>query len=221
LKTPCPDKETVAAYLEGFLPPTEKHRTEAHLSACDACLEEVFIGRLLMKQSEVTAPSGVPSYVTDAAVNQIIRQNENWYRSLWGRLKQLIRRFRARRVDFFRPMPAGALQISTVRGNRKKAFNDLVHIHRAFEKFETDIEIEKTGPSRAHIRIQLSSDSPITRAIRVTLKRGDREIFSSLLKDGHMVFEDVAFGRYTLVFARNGGELGIYPFEIMETGRGR
>ena len=53
--------------------------------------------------------------------------------------------------------------------------------------------------------------------IRVTLKKGERELCSSLFSGGRVLFEDISFGPYTLIFARNGASLGAYPFEIKES----
>lgn len=221
MKNSCPDEETLAAYLEGLLPGTERSQTEEHLSACDLCLEELMSARPLVNGGDGLASILAPSEVTHAAVSLISRQSENWYRSLWFKLRQGIKALHMRGLSLFYSVSSGGLQISTVRGNDRTALIDVIHIHKNFKELETDIEIEKTGERKAHIRITLSDGHGNEKAVRIVLKRGEREIFSSLLNDGYVLFEDVGFGRYSLTFARRGVTLGIYPFEIRETRLGR
>jgi len=63
----------------------------------------------------------------------------------------------------------------------------------------------------------LPNPSPRWRNARATLKRGRREIGSYPVSEGYVVIEDIDFGRYNLLFSRNGTEMGRYHFEIRET----
>lgn len=221
VKNSCPDEETLAAYLEGLLPETERSQTEEHLSACDLCLEELMDARPLVNGVYGLDSILAPSEVTHAAVNLVNLQSVNWYRSLWFKLNQRIRALHMRGLSPFYSVSSGGLQISTVRGNERTALIDVIHIHRNFKGLETDIEIEKVGERKAHIRIRLSDGHGNEKEVRITLKKGEREFFSSLLRDGYVLFEDLRFGRYSLTFTRNGITVGIYPFEIRETRCGR
>ena len=53
--------------------------------------------------------------------------------------------------------------------------------------------------------------------IRVTLKKGAREVGSETMSDKLVVFEANPFGLYGLVFSRQGETIGNYKFEIKET----
>ena len=98
---------------------------------------------------------------------------------------------------------------------------DIFRTKKSFKKLETEIEIEKTRVDSAVIRVHLVSDGQNKTNIRVTLmNKNEREISSFLPTGGDVVFEDVRFGRYSLIFLRNGTTIGAYQFEIKDSRNG-
>ena len=61
----------LAAYVEGLLTGHEKSRMEAHLSACDACLEEFKLTRSIVSEKAQFDPDTVPAAVTQSAVRLV------------------------------------------------------------------------------------------------------------------------------------------------------
>ena len=96
----------------------------------------------------------------------------------------------------------------------------MVVVHKIFKGISTEIEIEKTGVGKAHIRVQLEEGSGRSYRIRVTLKKGERDVSSFLLDEGYALFEEIPFGQYELIFSENGDLLGTYSFEIKESQHG-
>ena len=80
---------------------------------------------------------------------------------------------------------------------------------------------EKAGKDKANIRVRLAESSKHKRGIRVTLKKGEREVQSHLINGGYVLFEDTPFGHYSLLFSKDGVKLGSYLFEIKESQDGR
>jgi len=113
------------------------------------------------------------------------------------------------------------LQPQPVRGFKRKVAKDLVLLKKTFEDVESEIEIEKVGENKALIRVRLLLADLTSQKIRVTLKKGDREIASHLAEEAYVLFEDIPFGHYSLTFARDGLTLGTYLFEIKETAHDR
>jgi hypothetical protein len=95
-------------------------------------------------------------------------------------------------------------------------YKDLVRLRKTFGGMEMEIEIEKTGENKALIRVKPAGESH-REEIRLTLRKGSREISSGLLSRGHVVFEDIPFGRYSIISSRDGVILGEYLFKIKET----
>lgn len=98
---------------------------------------------------------------------------------------------------------------------------DCVRVRKKFKDTDTEIEIEKAGENKAHIRVRLMGDEKANPRIRVTLKKGEREISSLLLDENHALFENIFFDHYHLVFLKNGMEIGTYSFGLTETAHGR
>ncbi|MFH1479807.1 MAG: hypothetical protein ABIG67_00930 [Pseudomonadota bacterium] len=220
MKRSIHDEELLADYLEGRLSEKERSEREQHLTECQTCLEDLIVTSNIVRGGEGPEVNPVPSRVTQAAVHLVNRESLLIPPdSLWERTRQSIKGLYARLSDPFRAAFQGEWGLAPIRGARRFVSKDLIHIRKTFKEVETDIEIEKTGDHKAHIRISLPK-ADIERGIRVTLTRGEREISSHPLNDGPTLFEEIPFGHYGLTFARDGVKLGTYFFEIKESSNG-
>lgn len=209
-KKSCPDEEMIADYLEGRLSAEDKEAMDAHFSECELCLEElVTAGKAIRDEAE---SSPVPSGVTETAVRLVVKRAT---RVAEKNLKESIAGYAEKISDFFRYSFPWRWQQATIRSSKVAAAPDLVIIRKVFREIQTEIEIEKTGEEKAHIRVRVAERE--NKGIRVTLKKGEREISSQLLSGGYALFEDIPFGRYEIVFSTDGSELGSYTFEIRES----
>ncbi len=212
-KKSCPDEEIIADYLEDRLSAEDKEAMDAHLSECELCLEELVIaGKAIRDAAELPA---VPSGVTEAAVRLVARRTRGVAKK---GVKESIAAYAEKISDYFRYSFPWRLQQATIRSSKTAAAPDLVIVRKVFKEIEAEIEIEKTGAEKAHIRVKVAGREK--NGIRVTLKKGEREISSQLLSGGYALFEGIPFGRYEIAFRTNGSELGSYPFEIRESRNG-
>jgi len=212
-KKSCPDEEIIADYLEDRLSAEDKESIDAHLSECELCLEELVIaGKAIKDAAELPA---VPSGVTEAAVRLVARRTTGVAKK---GVKESIAAYAEKISDYFRYSFPWRLQHATIRSSKTAAAPDLVIVRKVFKEIEAEIEIEKTGAEKAHIRAKVAGREK--NGIRVTLKKGEREISSQLLSGGYALFEDIPFGRYEIAFRTNGSELGSYTFEIRESRNG-
>ena len=211
----------LAAYVEGLLTGHEKSRMEAHLSACDACLEEFKLTRSIVSEKAQFDPDTVPAAVTQSAVRLVNRLNATTRDPLAKRIARFISMLPAKLLHSFRVMMRFQWQLSPVRGSRQTVREDLFRIKKRFRDFDAEIEIEKIGENMAHIRVRLFGRNGCGNGIRVTLKRGERELCSSLPSGGRVLFEDISFGPCKLIFERDGVRLGAYLFDIKETRNGK
>jgi hypothetical protein len=212
-KKSCPGEEMIADYLEGRLSAEAKEAIDAHLSECELCLEDLVIaGKAIRDAAELPA---VPSGVTESAVRLVARRKTGVAEK---GLKELIAAYAEKISDYVRYSFPWRWQQATIRSSKVATAPDLVVIKKVFRDIEAEIEIEKTGEDKAHIRVKAGGREK--NGIRVTLKKGEREISSQLLSAGYALFEDIPFGRYEIVFSTNGSELGTYIFEIRESRNG-
>jgi hypothetical protein len=212
-KKSCPGEEMIADYLEDRLSAEDKEAMDAHLSECERCLEELVIAGKAMKDT-AEAPA-VPLGVTKAAVRLVAKQTTG---AAEKSLKESIATYMEKVSDYVRYSLPWRWQHATIRSSKVESAPDLVVIRKVYKEIETEIEIEKTGEDKAHIRVKAGGREK--NGIRVTLKKGEREISSQLLSGDHVLFEDIPFGRYEIVFSTNGSKLGTYTFEIRESRHG-
>jgi hypothetical protein len=213
----CPADEILADFLEGRLSEVEKSEMEQHLSDCDVCLEVLAVGNSLIRGENQFDLAPVPLEVTDAAARLAQGEHSPLYESLPERVERTLRDLPTKISGFFGDKGWGELQPQPVRALKREGSGDFVTLRKTFGDVDAEIELEKTGESKAHIRVRLLLDVTASQEIRVTLKKGDREIASQLAVGGYALFEDIPFGKYSFTFARDGLTLGTYFFEIKET----
>ena len=220
MKRACPTEEMLADYLEDRLSEKQGSEMEKHFLDCDTCLEDLALAQSLFQDSHLNELASVPAEVTDAAVRLVLSQKPFVSESLPERIERALKDLPTKVSEFLNHRTWGELQPQPVRGPKRKVAKDLVLLKKTFQDVETEIEIEKIGENKAHIWVRLLLDDTISQTIRVTLKKGDREVSSYLAEQAHVVFEDIPFGRYSLTIARDGSTLGTYHFEIKETQSG-
>lgn len=221
MKTTCPNEERLADYLEGRLSEEDRSQVEKHLSECDICLEGLVLTNSLVRGRGRLDLDPVPDAVTEAAVHLVTNMPATTPRSLVKKLKGSIKNISSAISDGLRPSPWQRWQPSPVRASETVASWDLVCLRVSFKEIETGIEIEKTGSGMARIRVTPHEAGRHIKALRVTLKKAEREVASYLLDGDHVLFEDIPFGHYSISLAKKGVQLGTYLFEVKETRRAR
>jgi hypothetical protein len=221
MKRACPADEMLAGYLLGRLAEKEGSEMEKHLSDCTICLEELVIANSLFQGGDLPQLDAVPAEVTETAVRLVQDLDSTVSDSLSEKFERAIKTLPTRISNFLNHKTWAKLQPQPIRSSKRIVAKDLVLLKKTFRDIETEIEIEKMGENRAHIRVRLLLADTTNQTIRVTLKKGDREIASHLAEGAHVLFEDIPFGHYSLTFARDGLTLGICQFEIKETNSGR
>ena len=221
MKMPCPDEERLVDYLEARLSEEERCQVEEHLSDCQICLEGLVVTNGLVRGRDRFELDPVPTEVTESAVHLVTSQRALSHGSWMEKLGQSVKDLGSRMSDLLRLKPWGRWQLAPIRGSKTVASEDLVCLRVPFKETETEIEIEKTGDGKAHIRVKLHEPTRKRKAVRITLKKGEREIASYLLDGTYVLFEDIPFDHYSISLAENGMSLGTYLFEIKETRHGR
>jgi len=221
MKTLCPNEEVFSDYLEGRLPDHERSKIEEHLSDCDICLQDLVVTRSVVRGRSGLQSDPVPPGVTRAAVNLVKSRALPSSESVRRRLRRFFAGLYSTLSDFFHLTTWGQWSLAPIRGSKKVISGGLIQRTKTFKEIEADIEIEKTGMDKALVRIKLPENMKKRESVRVTLKKGEREISSLLLNDGYVLFEDIPFGHFALSFIRDGEMLGTYHFEIKETRHGK
>ncbi|MBW2027847.1 MAG: zf-HC2 domain-containing protein [Deltaproteobacteria bacterium] len=220
LRETCPEEENLADYLEGRLSQEAKDHIEEHLAACELCFHEFTVAREILKAQDQLRVYSVPDAVTEKAIRTLDKELALTKGSGRVRLGHFLRHLHEELLSFLRSCFPGRWSFVPIRGSKKVVSKDFIHIRKIFKEIEMDIEIEKTSEDRGDIRVRLVR-GPGRPGVRVTLKKADREMASYPLAEGYVLFEDVPFGHYALVFSRDGKTLGAYFFEIKGHDHGR
>ena len=217
MKIPCPDEEKLAGYLEGRLSEAEKSQMEEHLSDCQICLEGLVVTNGLVRCKGLHDLDPVPAEVTEATVNLVTSNFAISHRSTMERLKGSIRNLGSRILDVLWLNPLGKWRLAPIRGSKRVESEDIVRLRVPFKDINMEIEIEKAGAGKARICVSLHGSNKPRKGVRITLKKGEREIASYLLDGAYVLFKDIPFGHYGISLAEDGVSLGTYLFEIKDT----
>jgi hypothetical protein len=218
-KTPCPDEERLVDYIKGRLSEKEHFRLEEHLAICDICLDGLMVASNLMLDKGSFELKPVPETVTETAVIRVSDKMTTWSVPFMVSLKRFVKRTGTYMFDFFGIKPLAGFQFSQIRGSKIAVSEDFVCLKVPFAKVETTIEIEKTKNATAHIRVKAVTPVGEAMALRVTLKKGEREVASYILNDA-VAFEHMPFDHYNISLFLDGESLGTYFFKIKETRHG-
>jgi len=214
---PCPDEEKLLDYLAGRLAEDDRFEVEEHLSHCQTCLDALVVTTGMVRDEDRLELDPVPAEVTESAAQLVTRQCAKSCGALMEKLERSLRDKFSKISDSLRFGPWTRWQPVPIRGAKKVASDDLLCLRVPFKGIETEIEIEKTGSNRAHIRVKLHEAGKHAEGVRVTLKAGEREIASYPFGGGYVLFEDIPFGHYSISLGKDGFQFGTYLFEIKET----
>lgn len=217
MKTKCPDEERLADYLEGCLSEKERSHVEEHLAGCEICLERLAVTSRLEQDRDRFELDPVSNEVTEAVVRLVTSRTTMTQDSLMKKLKESVNNIGSSISDVLCPRQKQGWRPAAVRGSKTVVSDDFVCLKVSFGEIETEIEIEKTGSSSAHIRVKPHKTGKYRRVLRITLKQGKREVASYLLDGLYVLFEDIPFGHYSISLAKKGVSLGTYFFEVKGT----
>jgi hypothetical protein len=218
MKRHCTQEELLVDYLEGRLSERERLKIERHLSECDSCVEEVVIAE---KAGDITCSLGFDPAPEQVILRTVELVRELGRKSLFEKISESARTMLEKgRTGFMKPWLQMKPDLAPVRGSKTFLAGDMILLRKSFADFEVYIEIEKTSEDLASIVVRLPDADESGDPIRATLMKDGREMSSFLCAGQPATFEEVHFGRYTLVFSRGGMRVGEYTFIIKETSHG-
>jgi len=217
MKNPCPHEESLMDYLEGRLSDGDRSQIEEHLSNCQACLEALVVAKAMTDDRDHLELEPVPKGVTQAAVDLVTNLCAKPKVAFTEKLRGSIRSTVSKITDTLQPGPLGVLQPVPIRSSSTVVCDDLVSVTVSFRGMKTEIEMEKAGDGKAHIRVKPLNPKKDAGTLRVNLKAGEREIASYLVEGAYVLFEDIPFGHYSISIVENGEELGAYLFEMKDS----
>jgi anti-sigma factor RsiW len=211
----CPNDETLVDFLEGRLSEAQRGPVEEHLAACGPCREQVAVCAELMEgeaeNERVTAPQALTQKTIDRVrdltrpvkVPGILERTRQWVAKGVQKIDHL--------AIWSAPDPV------TLRSGSQDGVQTVITRQKTFDHMTFQIELEKIGVAMATIRVFIEAPVSTGSGLRVALYHVDRELASADIGPDPVLFEEIQFGVYTLIFMRLGEKLGEYPFEIADS----
>jgi len=218
----CPSEEILADYIEGRLERNQRRLIENHLSTCDRCLQTIVVANSMYTDYDSYEFQEVPEYVTQTIIQSFVSQKDKMWNIMVTRARRWWEKIKISLADFGM-LFFNDLQLAPVRrGTRVVRARNQSRRRKAFDRLKTDIDIQKTGDNRARIKVQIKRSEGEMDKIRVILLKRkldispaiDREIASDILHQNSVLFENIPFDHYNLIFTRDGITLGRYLFQI-------
>ncbi|RJQ78984.1 MAG: hypothetical protein C4519_11595 [Desulfobacteraceae bacterium] len=204
----CPDDEILMDYLEGRLSGRRRARVEGHLAGCSSCREQIRICAELIFGDGADEEIAVPAAVTRRAIQAVTGQSTRTRPAD-------TRAFMARGMALIEKLTGGAaLSPVPVRGPLSAESRHLIRRHKSFQDLEVIIEIEKRDVAEASIRVGVVTGKL---PLRISLVQGRREVASLVCGLTPVLFDEIPFGAYSLIFVHDGRVIGEYPFEIIDS----
>jgi hypothetical protein len=212
---PCPNEETLTDYVEGRLTEAQRTRVETHMAACPACREIAMVSAELVFGDPMGKVTPVPDAVTRRTVARVVGSHKKRRSS---RILERSRQWVAKGLAVMESFTLGPLGTPVgLRGGAANMAGAVVRREKQFGDLSFAVELEKAGDEGATIQVAWSADRPPGKTVRVALMTRERELASALLAGTPVLFEEIAFGTYTLIFVSAGEKLGEYTFEIQAT----
>lgn len=211
IEFPCPDEETLFAFIHDRADRSVREDVEKHLLECDRCLKTVIT---CFNVLDTTPPreTEVPSEVKNRAFQTAFVEEKagRWH---------TVRRLWASAVAFVSALLSPAEEECVyVRGEKKVISNNLVILEKVFREIKLQIEVEKTGHLKSNIKVSVQDPdgSRGLEGVRVDIMADAKELASFMTMKGEALFENLAFGKYTVKTSKNGKKLGEVLLKIEE-----
>jgi len=210
---PCDYNEiSLAAYLEGTLPDTERLALERHLRTHPECSEVLKTLREVMRELREGPLDAVPETLVQRAL-----QLRNEQRSVLDLVVSFVQDAltvvsHGLGVQVQVLEPAADLRTAKARGA------SLVVMKKSFGDVAATVSMERSSRGLFTIPVSVSEgDLPVpARDLRVELISQGRELGSSMAENGTVLFEEIAAGQYDIVLRRKGALLGSMSIMIQQ-----
>ncbi len=209
-KQSCPADIELAAFFEGRLPAGDREGIERHLAShADCRIAAAVIRDALAADADVSGE--VPERLVRKAV-ALHPANRGGFDLVVSLMKDALAVIGAA-VDVKLSMPLSAATLRT----RGRADIPMVIMTKRFDAVTAEVNIEKLRGDLCNIAVAVSGRMPGSDAdgLRVTLASEKRELASSSLENGRVLFEDVQRGRYDIVLEQKGAACGIVAINIV------
>lgn len=210
-KHPCAGALELAAYFDGRLPAGERQALELHLADHVECRLAVNVLRSVLTAGDDLPAEEAPEHLIKKAIALHPANQENLDLIISFVKDALAVIGKALDVRLLAPCAPAALRTGGTAGV------SMIIMKKTFEAITAEVNIEKLRGNTCNINVRVTDN--MTRMgmqnLRVGLISEGRELASSLLENGKVLFEDMRRGRYDIVIQKKGVTFGAMAIKIV------
>ena len=212
----CPENIKLASYVDGILSNNEKENMEKHLVECSVCLDNVILYHKINKEEALETVPEVPDSLLQRAKGLISKENAG------ASLFDIVLKFAQDTIEIItNPSNLGISHMAApvpVRGEESALSTKSITLHKTLDNISVEVEITKTCDEKVNIRTLIidTESGKKVEGLRVNLFNPDREMASSISKEGEASFKNIIFGKYIIKINKQGKEVGQISLNIKE-----
>jgi hypothetical protein len=215
LRGKCLNDQDVACIIDGQLSENERARYFDHVLSCMKCTERLKDHLLVLNAIDKKGMLETPEAIVQAAMDLYSPE-------VGVNVLEVVLNFKDKVIELVRttgeilrgpeliPVPVLRSQDEDV------IFPNEIKIVKEFNNMMTEVGVEKSKPYLCNVEIRLTEKKTKKKmhGLRVTLMRNGREIESSLIEEGKVIFREVKLGKYSLFIAKDDKKVGIVELDI-------
>ena len=215
LKGKCLNEQDTACIIDGQVSENERVRYFEHVLSCMKCAENLRDHLLVLNAIDKKGMLETPETIVQAAMDLYSPE-------VGVNVLEVVLNFKEKMIELVRTtgeilrgpelIPIPALRSQGEEFN----FSNEIKIIKEFNNMMTEVGVEKNKPHLCNVEIRLTEKKTKKkmRGLRITLIRNDREIESSLIEEGKVIFREVKPGKYSLIITKDDKKIGVVELNI-------
>jgi len=215
LKGKCLNDQDIACIIDGQLSEKERVRYFDHVLSCMKCAQNLRDHLLVLNIIDKKGMLETPEAIVQAAM-------ELYSPEVGVNVLEVVLDFKEKMIELVRTTGeilrgTELIPIPVLRSHGEEAnFSNEIKIVKEFNNMMTEVGVEKNKPHLCNVEIRLTEKKTKKKmhGLRVTLMKDDREIESSLIEEGKVIFREVKPGKYSLFIIKDDKKIGIVKLHI-------
>lgn len=207
---PCPDEEMLVCFSEGKLSVQQFKKIQQHILKCERCAQLVSLYNL-----KVETEKPVPEYLIEKA-KDLVKQK------VLPNLLEIVLSIKQKFLEIVKTsgdiiVDNEIIPLPVLRSRQIRELREELAVVKEFQDIRIKLNIEKKEKGIVKITILFfdkKTNMPL-KDLRVSLLKGNIELESYGVDKGKAVFDNVSFGKYSLLISHKNKELGLVKLEIV------
>jgi len=214
-KGTCLTEMDLSCIIDGKVSELERDKLLAHVLTCQNCAELLGTHLKVINAISNKETLETPEEVVQAAINL-------YHPEVGVNFLEVALNFKEKVIELVRTtgdilLGPQLVPVPVLRSHGEESqFTNEIKIVKEFENILTEVGIEKKKPNICDVEIRLTDKETKKKmqGFRVTLSKNGKEIESSLIDEGKVVFKDVRPDKYVVLIIKDDKKFGIIEILI-------